>query len=68
MAEFLLMEGGTENLTLPASNAHIPREGQWCPAGRTLGFGWSISAASDAEPTKKQRKLSQRVSLEWAEL
>lgn len=63
------MEGGTENLTLPASNAHIPREGQWCPAGRTLGLGWSISAGSDTEPAEeKQRKLPQRVCLEWAEL
>lgn len=28
MARFLLMEGGTENLTLPAFEAHIPSEGQ----------------------------------------
>lgn len=64
-----LMEDGSENLMLPVSKAPLPREGQWCPAGRTLGFGWSISVGSDPECAgKKQRELPQRVCLEWAEL
>lgn len=49
MAGFLLMEGGTENLTLPVSKAHIPREGPRGLAGRTLGVGWSFSASWDPE-------------------
>lgn len=53
------MEGDTENLTLPASKAHIPREGQRCPAGRTLGFGWSIFASLDfPEWAGKKEKTS----------
>lgn len=33
-----LIEGGTESLTQPASEAHVPRDGGQCPAGRTLAF------------------------------
>lgn len=49
LSDSYLMEGGTENLTLPASKAHIPREGLRGLAGRTLGVGWSISASWDPE-------------------
>lgn len=45
-----LMEGGTESLPLPASEARIPREGQQCPTGKTLGFGQSISARVNLDP------------------
>lgn len=56
LGDIYLMEGGTENLTLPASEAHIPREGQQCLARRTLGFGWSISASLDPRVSGEERR------------
>lgn len=62
------MEGGTENLTLPASKAHIPREGPRGLAGRTLGVGWSISASRDPEWVgKKQEETSPASVFLWVE-
>lgn len=66
-----LMEGGTENLLLPASEARIPREGQQCPAGKTLGFGRSISARGKLRPRTSEFLRNEEPSPagvpEWAE-
>lgn len=59
MARFRLMEGGTENLTLPASKVHSPRQGPRDLEGRTLGVGRSISASWDpGRVGKKQKETS----------
>lgn len=69
LGDSYLIEGGTENLPLPTSKAHIRREGQRGLARRTLGVGWSISASADPEWVgKKQEEPSRegRVRV-WAE-
>lgn len=68
LGDSYLMEGGTENLTLPASKVHGPREGPRDLEGRTLGVGWSISASWDPEWVgKKQKETSPASVFLWAE-
>ncbi|KAB1268720.1 hypothetical protein Cadr_000013231 [Camelus dromedarius] len=59
-----LMQGGTENLALPASEARIPREGQQGPTAGTLGFGRSISASLDSDPRPLGKKRVKSPELE----
>lgn len=68
LGDSYLTDGGTENLTLPASKAHSPREGPRGLAGRTLGVGWSILASWDPEWVgKKQEETSPASVFLWAE-
>ena len=66
-----LMEGGTESLPLPASKALIPREGQQCPTGKTVGFGRSISAGGKLRPRTSEFLRNEETSPagvpDWAE-